>query len=146
MGSEMCIRDRDIVPQDGGGFHMLYDDKAYHAHFIASDFDQKRYTVQVNGQTFQIRISDELDALIGKMGFTHADSKLVSTVTAPMPGLILDTMASVGDEVAVEQPLLILEAMKMENVITSPRAGIIKTIAVHKGDTVEKNAALVEFE
>ncbi|MBO6632249.1 MAG: acetyl-CoA carboxylase biotin carboxyl carrier protein subunit, partial [Psychroserpens sp.] len=51
-----------------------------------------------------------------------------------------------GTEVQEDDTLLILEAMKMENVITSPRQGVIKSISVTKGETVDKNALLVEFE
>jgi biotin carboxyl carrier protein len=51
-----------------------------------------------------------------------------------------------AQEVKEDDPILILEAMKMENVINSPRDGVIKSIKVNQGDTVEKNALLIEFE
>jgi biotin carboxyl carrier protein len=63
-----------------------------------------------------------------------------------MPGLILDIHVRIGQAVNEDDPLLILEAMKMENVITSPRDGIIKNISVRKSDTVDKNQLLIEFE
>jgi biotin carboxyl carrier protein len=63
-----------------------------------------------------------------------------------MPGLILEIHVQTGQEVNEDDPLLILEAMKMENVITSPRDGIIKSITVKKGETVDKNQLLIEFE
>ena len=52
----------------------------------------------------------------------------------------------VGQEVKEDTPLLILEAMKMENIITSPRDGVIKSVLVNKGDAVDKNQLLVELE
>ena len=63
-----------------------------------------------------------------------------------MPGLILDIHVKEGQEVKEDDALLILEAMKMENVLTSPRDGIIKSISVSKNDTVDKNQLLIEFE
>jgi biotin carboxyl carrier protein len=63
-----------------------------------------------------------------------------------MPGLILDINVKIGQKVKEDDPLLILEAMKMENVLTSPRDGIIKSISVSKGDAVNKNQLLIEFE
>jgi biotin carboxyl carrier protein len=63
-----------------------------------------------------------------------------------MPGLILEINIKEGQEVKENDALLILEAMKMENVINSPRDGIIKTIAVNKGETVDKNVLLIAFE
>jgi biotin carboxyl carrier protein len=63
-----------------------------------------------------------------------------------MPGLILAISVKVGQEVQEFDPLIILEAMKMENTLTSPRAGIIKSISVTNGETVNKNQLLIEFE
>ncbi|MCL4125700.1 UNVERIFIED_CONTAM: hypothetical protein GTU68_028898 [Idotea baltica] len=63
-----------------------------------------------------------------------------------MPGLILDINVKVGQEVIEDDALLILEAMKMENVLTAPRDGMIKSITVSKGDAVDKNQLLITFE
>ena len=63
-----------------------------------------------------------------------------------MPGLILEINVTEGQTVNEGDPLLILEAMKMENVLTSPRNGNIKTISVKQGETVDKNALLIAFE
>jgi biotin carboxyl carrier protein len=63
-----------------------------------------------------------------------------------MPGLILEINVVVGQTVKENDPLLILEAMKMENSFLSPRDGVIKSIAVIKGDAVDKGQLLIEFE
>ena len=55
-------------------------------------------------------------------------------------------MSEIGQAVNEDDPLVILEAMKMENVITSPRDGIIKNISVEKGEAVDKKHVLIEFE
>jgi biotin carboxyl carrier protein len=62
-----------------------------------------------------------------------------------MPGNILDVLVSTGDKVAKGDPLLILEAMKMENVIKAPTDVTIQKINVLVGDNVEKNQTLIEF-
>ncbi|WP_445724287.1 biotin/lipoyl-containing protein, partial [Flavobacterium sp.] len=67
-------------------------------------------------------------------------------IKAPMPGLILEINVEVGQSVKENDPLLILEAMKMENSFLSPRDGVIKSIAVEKGNAVDKGQLLVEFE
>ena len=59
---------------------------------------------------------------------------------------IIEFFVEEGDQVAAGQPLLILEAMKMENLIKSSSDGVIKKVSVSKGDSVEKNATLIEFE
>jgi biotin carboxyl carrier protein len=63
-----------------------------------------------------------------------------------MPGLILEVSVSEGDEVREGDSLCVLEAMKMENALLSPRDGKIKAVNVSKGGTVDKGDLLIEFE
>jgi pyruvate carboxylase subunit B len=67
-------------------------------------------------------------------------------VTAPLPGKIIALKVKVGDKVKAGQEVVILEAMKMENSITSDVAGTIKQILVQEGDNVATDAILVEVE
>ncbi|MBT8323499.1 MAG: acetyl-CoA carboxylase biotin carboxyl carrier protein subunit, partial [Eudoraea sp.] len=87
-----------------------------------------------------------LDLLIDEMGFSLVSSMNISSIEAPMPGLILDINVSVGQEVNEDDALLVLEAMKMENIITAPRGGVIKAIHISKGNPVDKGQLLIEFE
>lgn len=63
-------------------------------------------------------------------------------VTAPMPGTILDIKKNVGDTVKSGEPIIILEAMKMENDIVAPCDGKVTSITVKKGDSVETNQVI----
>ena len=67
-------------------------------------------------------------------------------VEAPLPGRVIEILVKVGDEVKVGQAVVVLEAMKMENSITSNYHGTVKQILVSSGDAVAANAALVEIE
>ena len=69
----------------------------------------------------------------------------IQQVKAPMPGLVLNILVNEGDEIKKGDSLLVLEAMKMENMIKSPTDGIIKKIEIKQGDKVEKNELLVSF-
>jgi biotin carboxyl carrier protein len=62
-----------------------------------------------------------------------------------MPGLIIELKVKNGDVVKPGDTLLILEAMKMENIIKSPGEGVVKTVKIKKGESVEKNQVLIEF-
>lgn len=126
--------------------HVIDDSHSYDVLILESDFDSKTYSVSVNGKPYSIAISNPLDQLISSMGFELGASRNVSHIEAPMPGLILDIQVSKGDEVKEGDPLLVLEAMKMENVILSPRDGTIAKIAVKKGAAVDKKSLLLEFE
>jgi len=68
------------------------------------------------------------------------------SVSAPMPGTILHVNKAAGDAVKAGEAVVVLEAMKMENDISSPKDGVIKSIAVNKGDTVASGQFLFEVE
>jgi biotin carboxyl carrier protein len=120
-------------------FHVLQNNKSYKVEITEANFNQKKYTVKVNNNTYNVDVFNELDTLIKEMGFEIGATKKVNEVKAPMPGLILDISVKVGQEVQEFDSLIVLEAMKMENTLTSPRAGIIKSISVTNGETVNKN-------
>ncbi len=144
--SENDVESLDILPTAPGSYHILKENIPYRAEIIQADFNAKKYTVKVNSGIYEVAIADHLDLLIDEMGFALSSSKDVASITAPMPGLILDINVRVGQAVNEDDPLVILEAMKMENIITSPRDGIIKNISVKKGEAVDKQHVLIEFE
>jgi 3-methylcrotonyl-CoA carboxylase alpha subunit len=69
-----------------------------------------------------------------------------SALTAPMPGTVIEVLAKAGDRVTHRQPLLVLEAMKMETPVVSPYDGVVKAVHVKEGDRVAGGALLVELE
>lgn len=69
-----------------------------------------------------------------------------TAVEAPMPGSVLEVRVSVGDSVSEGDVLMILEAMKMENEITSPASGVVKSIDVSVGSTVNTGEAMIFIE
>lgn len=141
-----AVSQLDAVSVENNKFHILKNNTPYQAEIIATDFINKTYTVKVNNSTYTVAIANALDMLIKEMGFEVGASKQVNAIKAPMPGLILEISVDVGQEVKENDPLLILEAMKMENSILSPRDGVIKSVTMTKGAAVEKGALLIEFE
>lgn len=69
----------------------------------------------------------------------------VSIVKAPMPGMVRSILVKVGDSVQKGTQLIILEAMKMENVIISSAAGVVSKIHASEGSSIEKNNAMLEI-
>jgi biotin carboxyl carrier protein len=136
----------DAIAVSSSEFHVLQDYKSYKCEITEFDLNSKSYQVKVNKNTYNINIFNDLDVLIKDMGFEVGASKKINDIKAPMPGLILEINVKVGQEVKEDDVLLILEAMKMENALTSPRDGIIKSISVSKSETVDKNQLLIEFE
>lgn len=140
------ISQLDAVSIDNNKFHILHQNLPYKAEITDSDFNQKKYTVKINNNTYNVVISNPLDTLIKEMGFTVGKTKQVNIIKAPMPGLILEISVVIGQTVQENDNLLILTAMKMENSLRSPRDGVIKSIAVNVGDSVIKGDLLIEFE
>jgi len=76
---------------------------------------------------------------------TNGAAAKINNIKAPMPGLVIDLKVTTGDTVKAGDPLLILEAMKMENILKSPGDGTIKNVKIKKGESVEKGQVLIEF-
>ncbi|TYQ00319.1 biotin carboxyl carrier protein [Tenacibaculum adriaticum] len=140
------ITSLDVVEKPQKKYHILDKNKSYQAEVLQSNFNKKTYTVQVNGNAYEVKIADELDMLISELGLEATAEKKENDIKAPMPGLIVSIDVEVGQEVAEGDGILVLEAMKMENTLTAPRNGVIKAITIKTGDKVEKNTVLIEME
>lgn len=103
-------------------------------------------TVRVNGVVQTLQVLNQQQLLLESMGMTAGAETQEKHVESPMPGKILQVMVSPGAEVGEGDSLLVLEAMKMENVIRAPRAGIIEEVQARVGEAVEKAAVLVTYE
>jgi biotin carboxyl carrier protein len=135
----------DIREINEKSFHILRNNKSYRAELVTFDPDTKLFQIKINGQKHQIEIKDRYDLLLEKMGMSSLASTKLNDIKAPMPGLILDIKITEGSEVKKGDAIMILEAMKMENILKSPGEGIVKSIKVKKGDSVEKNQVLIQF-
>jgi biotin carboxyl carrier protein len=135
----------DLIKISEGHFHILYKNKTYRAEMVKRDVETKTYTIKINGKTHSVKLKDKFDLLLEKMGIADAGAAKLNHIKAPMPGLIIDLKVKAGDSVKAGDALLILEAMKMENILKSPGDGIVKNVKVKKGDSVEKSQVLVEF-
>ena len=135
----------DIARLDGGKFHIIRNNKSYNAEVIDVNRQTKTVTVRINGSTHTVQMKDKFDLLLEKLGMNNGSGGKMNNVKAPMPGLIIDLRVSVGQAIQAGDPLLILEAMKMENIIKSSGEAVVKRVAVKKGDSVEKGQVLIEF-
>ena len=67
-------------------------------------------------------------------------------ITAPIPGLVVRVLVAVGDAIEEGQPVVLLEAMKMENELRAMRGGVVKSVIVSAGQRVDQNAPLIVLE
>jgi len=125
-------------------YHILDNNKSYSAKI--ADINKKPITVEINGNTYPCTIKDNLDILIDDLGLADANKLVSKDVVAPMPGLVLEIAKKEGDAIKEGETLLILEAMKMENVLKASADGIIKKINTKKAETVDKGFVIMEIE
>jgi len=119
-------------------------------------FEENIAEIEVNGTYYQVELGQEIK--------TPQTPKLVrytpppppkapvlnipglSTIKAPLPGTIIAISVKPGMQIKLDQPVLVLEAMKMENNIFAEKPGIVKTLKVAVGDTVMQGDILIEIE
>jgi biotin carboxyl carrier protein len=129
----------------GRSVHVLYNHKSYMVELVDLNEEEGTQSIKVNGNLYTVSIKDEFDLLLKRLGLDKGLSNTIRDVKAPMPGLVLKILVEEGATVSKGDNLLVLEAMKMENIIKSPTAGQIKKILVNQGDKIEKNTVLVQF-
>ena len=144
--TESDVQNLDLTSTGNSEFHVLRNNQSYKVKVIHSNFNDKTMTLEVNGNKYDLQIEDEYDQLVKKMGLSSGGSQKIKNIKAPMPGLILDILVEPGQTVEKGSQLLILEAMKMENVLKAEGEGIVKSIEVDKGEAVDKGQVIIEME
>lgn len=120
------------------------NDKIYKCEITQKD--QNRITVKVNGIEYKFSLESIFSYLRqGLLNKNDKDNPGKNNLISPMPGKIVDIFMSEGDLVNAGEPILSLEAMKMQNEINAPCNGVIRKIHVQAGQSVLKDELLVEF-
>jgi biotin carboxyl carrier protein len=139
------ILDWDISEIRTGHYHVLHNNQSFNLELVSLDAETKTVKLKLNNKLCEVTIKDKFDLLLEKLGMNNLKSQTAKEIKAPMPGLIFDIKVKEGDEVKKGDAVLILEAMKMENILKSPGDGTVKAIKIKKGQSVEKNQVLIQF-
>ncbi len=136
------VRVVDAYRHDYGTLSLLVDERSWSA---TLDARGARVHVRVLDSVFPIEILDEkrLRMRRAAAGFSVEGRRVL---TAPMPGKVAKVLARPGDAVQEGQPVVVVEAMKMENEIRSPKAGKVVELHVQEGQAVEAGAKLCAVE
>lgn len=134
----------DLVPTPGGGFSVLRAD-GRQAEAVPRRSADGALTVRVGADVVELELLDELtaraQAVAGKGAFRGSGD-----VKAAIPGRVLRVLVGAGDRVAHGQPLVVLEAMKMENDVRAPRDGVVRSVEVETGQAVGTGHVLLRLE
>jgi biotin carboxyl carrier protein len=129
----------------GNGRHLL---RIGYKLYVIDDVIKEGHILEfrMNGSRYRVEVKNEQDLLLERLGFRKTISAGSGAIKAPMPGKILELLVAVNDEIKPGDPVVILEAMKMENELKSPESGVVSKIHIQEGDSVEKNQPILEIE
>lgn len=135
----------DMIEINKTFFHVLKDNKSYNVEIVNHNAVEKSFQIKVNQTIYNLNVKDKYDELLHQLGLDKVMVNKVSNIKAPMPGLVLNILVEEGQEIKKGDALIVLEAMKMENILKSPADGKVKKVTVKKGIAVEKGQILIEF-
>jgi biotin carboxyl carrier protein len=148
--------DAEVLSRDGPVLQLRVAGREVVAQFVATgdgggilELDGVRYPI------FGVRRKDSIAVSVGPASFEfksvddagrrHARGLAAAEIVAPMPGKVLNVMVKDGDLVEAGQPLVAIEAMKMETTLAAESAAVIKRVCVAAGQTVDHGDVLIEL-
>jgi biotin carboxyl carrier protein len=122
-----------------GSQSLLVNSRSYEASIAAGEGAK---LVSISGEKFEVRLLDEIAFKAGtpQVHVGHADEE---TIRTPMPGVVVAVEVEQGQQIEAGAPVVIVEAMKMQNEIASAAGGTVRQIMVREGDAVESGQKLV---
>ena len=135
----------DLVKTGPGQYSLLLDGRSFRVLVLKEDRENRTVRLRIGAHTYTIALEDEQSHLMHELGLDKAAVAMIRELKAPMPGLVLKMLVKEGDAVKKNDPVLILEAMKMENVIKSPGDGTVSKLHAAERTAVEKGQLLVSF-
>ena len=136
----------DVRPLGKNKRHILIGERSLTTEILSFDRETKEFRIRVGHKEIVFTVSDRFDQLLHELGMDDAMAKKADDMKAPMPGLVVDVNVAAGDEVKKGDKILVLEAMKMENILKAAADGVVKKVHVEKQNKVEKNQVLIEFQ
>src|SRR5204862_3988195 len=106
----------------------------------------RNWELQTRGASHKVQVLAPHVAELAHHMIEKVPPDLSRLLLAPMPGLLTRLDVAVGDKVEVGQPVAVMEAMKMENILRAPRAGTIKATPAKTGDSLAVDQVIVEVE
>jgi 3-methylcrotonyl-CoA carboxylase alpha subunit len=148
-----------VIEPRQGGYRILLDDEPFDVDVaaitgtihslligtrsfeVASIPSRDGLDVYVSGDVFRLRVVDELWARAEGHGQETATGR--EEIVSPMPGAVIGVRVAMGDAITPGQSVAIVEAMKMQNDVSSSRSGRVTDIRVKPGDVVDQGAVLI---
>ena len=136
------IYDIDVVMSESGFCSIIYQGRSYNAESVRHT--EGKYTITTHFRHFDIELSNPQKKYLRGRQSTVDDVQ--ETITSPMPGKIIKVMVSEGMEVKQGDPLIVVEAMKMQSTYTAAQNAIVDKIHIAEGDSVLRDQLLITFK
>lgn len=134
----------DFVEQEDFHYGFEWNGRRFHCELVGRD--QNKAIIKVNGVEYRYSLESIFSYVRKGMISGGADKEVSNNISAPMPGKIVDIFLNEGDLVNAGEPILTLEAMKMQNEISADCNGVIRKIRVAPGQSVMKDELLIEIQ
>ena len=136
------IYDIDVVMSESGFCSIIYEGRSYNAESVRHS--EGRYTITTHFRNFDIELSNpQKKYLRGRQSSIDA---VQETITSPMPGKIIKVMVAENQEVKQGDPLIVVEAMKMQSTYTAAQNAIVEKVHIDEGDSVTRDQLLITFK
>ncbi|MEZ4923145.1 MAG: acetyl-CoA carboxylase biotin carboxyl carrier protein subunit [Crocinitomicaceae bacterium] len=129
-----------------GVYKIITGGKEHVIEVLAVDLDTKTMSIRHLHNVYDIAFKNDLDRVLDSMGIKRSSDNVNTDIKAPMPGKVINVVVKEGDKVEKGDAILILEAMKMENVLKAEIDCSIKKVHVSSSENVEKNQVLIELD
>lgn len=136
----------DLVRTGPGMYSLVHRGRSFRVLVLKHDAEAGTVRLRIGAHCHTVKLEGERSRLFQLLGIDQAARTVIRELKAPMPGLVLKLLVKEGDAVKKDDPLLVLEAMKMENVIKSTGGATVKKIHVQERAAVEKGQLLLSFE
>ena len=133
-----------IAYLSGSTYSILFRGRSITATLVSTAANFLEFSI--NGESYLCNVINRRMQLLENLGVTEGEDLQTGELSSPMPGLVIKILVKVGATVMKDTPLIVLEAMKMENEIRSPMDAVVSKIHISSGDSVSKNALLISLD
>ncbi len=136
----------DLVCTGPGMYSLVHHGRSFRVLVLKYDTETGTVRLRIGAHCHTVRLEGERTKLYQLLGIDKMARAVAPELKAPMPGLVLKMLVKEGDTIKKDDPLLVLEAMKMENLIKSTGDAVVKKVHVLERAAVEKGQLLLSFE
>ncbi|MDD4778455.1 MAG: biotin/lipoyl-binding protein [Fermentimonas sp.] len=136
------LYDIDVVMSESGFCSIIYEGRSYNAESVRHS--EGKYSITTNFRHFDIELSNPQKKYL--RGRQSSVDEVQETIISPMPGKVIKILVSEGKEVKQGDPLIVVEAMKMQSTYSAAQDAIVEKIHIEEGDSVLRDQLLITFK